>query len=132
MIKNIPEVISRFVIGFVFIESGWGKFHDLPKVVSFFESLGIPFANLQAPFVSAVELIAGLFILIGLKARLSSLPLMIIMLMALVTAKREDITDVSSLLGLSEFLYFVILAWIATNGAQLLSVDSWLSKRSKA
>ena len=35
MIKKIPELVSRIVIGSVFIESGIGKFGDLSKVISF-------------------------------------------------------------------------------------------------
>lgn len=128
MKKYLPEIISRFVIGSVFIESGWGKFQDLSRVVSYFETLNIPWPQFQAPFVSGVELIAGAFILFGFKTRIASLPLIIIMLVALVSAKREDITDLSSLLGLSETLYIVILAWLVTKGSKVISIDSMVCK----
>lgn len=124
----IPELISRIVIGLVFIESGWGKFHDLGKVISYFESLGIPWANLQAPFVAGVELLAGLFILLGLFTRLSSMPLIGIMLVAIKTAKWEEVTDFSSLLGLSEFLYIVILLWLMTQGSKYLAMDTLICR----
>jgi len=124
----IPELVARFVIGFVFIESGWGKLHSLTKVTAYFESLHIPFASLQAPFVSGVELIGGLFILLGLFTRISSLPLIAIMAVAIRTAKWEDITDVSTLLGTIEFLYIAILVWLATYGSQFLSVDVVMNK----
>lgn len=132
MKKAIPEILSRLTIGIVFVESGWGKFHDLPKVVSYFESLNIPLANIQAPFVSGVELVAGLFILVGLFTRVSSLLLIAIMTVALITAKREDITDASSLLGLSEFLYILILSWLVFYGSKALSVDAMICKRRSA
>lgn len=128
MKKAIPELISRLVIGLVFIESGWGKFQNLPKIISYFESLGIPYANLQAPFVSGVELIAGLFVLLGIFTRISSLPLIAIMLVAIRTAKWEDVTDLSSLFGISEFLYVVILIWLAVYGAKYLTVDSLICR----
>jgi putative oxidoreductase len=120
----LPELLSRFVIGFVFIESGWGKFQNLDKVIAYFDSLKIPLAHLQAPFVSAVELIAGLMILFGIFTRWASLPLIAVMVVAIGTAKLEDVTDLSSLLGLSEFLYIVILVWLAVRGSQYLSFDS--------
>lgn len=126
--KFIPELVARFVIGFVFIESGWGKLHSLTKVIAYFESLHIPFASLQAPLVSGVELIGGLFILLGLFTRISSLPLIAIMAVAIRTAKWEDITDVSTLLGTIEFLYIAILTWLATYGSQYLSVDVVMNK----
>lgn len=123
LFKPLPELASRFTLGFVFVESGWGKFQSLPKVISYFESLGIPMAHLQAPFVSGVELLAGLFILFGLYTRLASLPLIAIMLVAIRTAKWEDVTDISSLLGMSEFLYAVLLLWLAVYGARFFSLD---------
>lgn len=128
----IPEWISRIVIGFVFIESGWGKFHDLGKVISYFESLGIPYSHLQAPFVAGIELVAGLLILFGLFTRTSSLPLIGIMLVAIKTAKWEDISDFSSLLGTSEFLYIVILLWLATQGSKHFALDTLICRFKKA
>jgi uncharacterized membrane protein YphA (DoxX/SURF4 family) len=56
---------------------------------------------------------------------LSSLPLIGIMTVALATAKSEDITNFSSLLGVSEFLYIVILFWLLVNGSHALSLDRW-------
>lgn len=126
ILNAIPEFLSRVSIGIVFIGSGWGKFHDLSKVVSYFDSLGIPFANLQAPFVAGVELLAGVMILLGFMTRYASVVLIVIMLVALKTAKAEEITDVSSIFGLTEFLYIVILTWLASVGAKLLSVDQVL------
>lgn len=131
MKKAIPELISRLTIGWVFIESGWGKLHNLAQVTDYFESLNIPLAHIQAPFVSALELVAGLMVFLGIFTRLASLPLIGIMTVALLTAKREDISDFSSLLGISEFLYIVILIWLATYGSQCLSLGGALCKLSK-
>lgn len=129
ILTSFPEILSRLTIGFVFIESGWGKFHDLSKVEAYFQSLGIPLAHLQAPFVSGVELIAGLLILLGLFTRISSLPLIVIMIVAIKTAHLEDLTGFSSLLSLTEFLYIILLSWLSVNGAQFLSADAIMKKR---
>ena len=131
IVNAVPELISRLVIGVLFIESGWGKFHDLGKVVSYFESLGIPYANLQAPFVAGVELVAGFLVLIGFMTRFASLPLIGIMLVAIKTAKLEEVTDFSSLIGISEFLYIMILLWLVSQGSRFLSVDQLVGKFCK-
>ncbi|MGZ3797575.1 MAG: DoxX family protein, partial [Pseudobdellovibrionaceae bacterium] len=86
---------------------------------------------IQAPLVSALELGAGLFILLGLFTRRSCLPLIAIMLVAIRTAKWEEVSDFSSLLGIPEFLYLVILSWLLIYGSNYLSVDALLSKFSK-
>jgi putative oxidoreductase len=128
MKKAIPEILFRLTIGVVFAESGWGKLHHLPKVIEFFESLNIPYASLQAPFVGTLELVAGLLILFGFLVRLSSFSLIPVMVVALATAKREEITDLSSLFGLSEFLFLVILIWLTANGSRSFSVDQFLRR----
>lgn len=121
-------MLSRIVIGTVFIQSGWSKLHDLDKVISYFESLGIPFANIQAPFVATTELVAGGFILVGLLTRLSSFPLIGIMTVAIMTAKWEDVSGLSSMYDMSEFLYIMILLWILANGAGYFSADNVLKR----
>jgi putative oxidoreductase len=122
MFRFIPELISRITIGWVFFESGLGKLQNLDKVTGYFESLHIPFASIQAPFVSTLELVCGSCILLGLFPRLASIPLLGIMLVAIRTAKWEDITSFSSLLEMSEFLNIVVLLWILVYGAQCLSL----------
>lgn len=122
--KNAPaEILTRLTLGIVFTQAGWGKFQDLSKVISYFESLNIPFAHLQVPFVGGLELIAGIFILIGFFTRLSSLSLIPVMIVAILTAHGEEVTDLSSLLSLSNFLYILLLSWLATVGSKVLSVD---------
>lgn len=131
MLKKMPELVSRLTIGYVFIESGIGKLQNLPKVIAYFESLKIPLSSIQAPMVSGFELLFGFLILIGFLTRLASLPLIIIMIVAIATAKAEDITGISSLLGMSEFLYIVILTWLMAKGSEALSVDYWRFNKIK-
>lgn len=128
-LQYFPEMISRLTIGFIFIESGVGKIQNLPKVISYFESLQIPFASIQAPIVSYTELILGGCILLGFLTRLAALPLILIMIVALGTAKTEEITNFSALLGLSEFLYILILLWLFSNGSGVLSIDHLVLKQ---
>src|SRR5277367_958557 len=73
----LPATITRISLGMVFAESGWGKLHNLEKVTDFFKELGIPAAQLQAPFVSTNELVCGLLLIFGLFTRLASVPIMI-------------------------------------------------------
>ncbi len=134
LITAAPELLSRLAIGAVFIQTGWGKLHNLKDVTEYFESLHIPFANIQAPMVSGIELIAGLFVFLGFFTRISSLPLIGIMVVAIGTAKWEDATDLSALFGFSESLYIVILLWLVVYGSTFFSIDAlikkfWLSRK---
>jgi putative oxidoreductase len=125
----LPQTIARVTIGWLFVQSGWGKLHNLPRVIDYFGSLGIPAPRLQAPFVAGVELVGGFLILSGLLTRVVSLPLAATMIVALVAAKSGDISSVSDLFGTVEFLYLLVLGFLAAFGAGPLSLDGILVRR---
>ena len=122
-----PPLLARISVGAVFVETGWGKLHNLPKVVEFFTELGIPFPQFQAPFVAMNEFVCGMLILVGLLTRFATVPLIISMTVALITAKKSDISSATDLFGLSEYLYIVIFVWLLIRGAGFLSIDRWLA-----
>lgn len=128
----LPPAAARLALGWVFVESGWGKLHRLPQVVDYFASLGIPAPHLQAPFVASVELAGGLFLLAGLFTRVASVPLAATMAVALLTAKRGDVAGPSDLFGAVELLYLLLLATLAATGAGALSLDALLVRRFAA
>ena len=119
----LPPTLARVAIGVVFAGSGWGKLHNLDKITSFFADLGIPAPGFNAVLASSAELICGVLILVGLLTRLASIPLIVVMVVAILTAKRGDIGGLSDLLGFTETLYIVLLAWLATAGPGPLSLD---------
>lgn len=124
-------LLTRLVVGFVFVHSGWGKFHHLDQVIEFFASLGLPAPQLQAPFVAGCEMLFGTLLMVGLAARLACLPLLAIMGVAIFTAKREDIGDLNDLLGVSEFLYVVLLLNVLTQGPGRYSLDRGIRRRMR-
>jgi len=119
----LPPTLARAAIGVVFAGTGWGKLHNLDKITAFFAELGIPAPGFNAVLVSSAELICGVLILVGLLTRLASLPLIVVMVVAILTAKRGDIGGLSDLLGFTETAYVVLLAWLATAGPGPLSLD---------
>jgi putative oxidoreductase len=125
----VPQTVARLALGWVFVESGRGKLHDLPKVVEYFGTLGIPAPQLQAPLVAGLELLGGLLVLAGLFTRLVAVPLAITMVVALLTARRADIASAGDLYGTVEFLYLLGLGYLAAFGAGVLSLDELLVRR---
>ncbi len=119
----LPPTLARLTIGWIFLWSGWGKLHNLDAIVEFFGSLGIPYPELQAPFASATELVCGALMLVGLCTRLASVPLIIVMIVAIVTAQRENVTSLGDLFGLIEYAYIALLIWLGVAGPGPLSLD---------
>lgn len=119
----VALLLIRITVGTVFLKTGWGKLHNLPKIIDFFRELGIPAPELQAPFVAGTEFVCGSLILVGLLTRLASIPLAITMGVAILTAKRSEIESLVDLLGLSEFLYIALFAALFFYGAGKVSLD---------
>src|ERR1043166_3526449 len=95
-----PPTLARFTVGWIFLWSGWGKLHDLDRVIEFSGSLGLPHPELRGPFASATELVCGALMLPGLFSRIASVPLVITMLVAIVTAQRDNVSALGDLFGL--------------------------------
>jgi len=127
----LPLLLARISMGSIFILSGWGKLHNLPKVIEFFTELGIPFPELNARFVGLTEFGCGVLILLGLLTRLASVPLIATMAVAIITAKRSDIGGITDLLGFEEFVYIIFFIWFIVSGAGVVSLDAYFARRSR-
>lgn len=130
-IEFFPALLTRIAIGWVFAESGWAKLHNLDGITEYFVSLGIPMAQYQAPFVASVELIGGVLLIVGLLTRLASVPLIGTMVVAILTAKREEIAVASDLYGMAEFLIIIGLIWLVVFGPGAISIDRLLFRKLK-
>ncbi|AXP82893.1 Putative oxidoreductase CatD [Mariniflexile rhizosphaerae] len=81
-------IIIRLMVGTVFFSEGIQKF-IFPAIrgAGRFEKIGLPSPEFLGNFVGTFEILCGALILIGLLTRLASIPLIIIMLVAIATTK---------------------------------------------
>lgn len=89
-------LLIRLYWGWQLVQTGWGKLHTLDKVTEFFTSLGIPAPGPTAAFIGTLEFVGGILLILGLAARLISVPLVVSMFTAFVTADREALFSVFS------------------------------------
>lgn len=81
-------VLIRILVGWVFLSEGIGKFlYAAAQGAGRFEKIGIPAPHVMGPFVGAVEIICGSMILLGLLTRLSAIPLLIDISVAILSTK---------------------------------------------
>ena len=125
-------LVARLTVGVLFVSTGWGKVHNLAKVTAYFTELGIPVPGLNATVASFTELLCGSLLVIGLASRFASLPLVVTMTVALLTAKRSEIHGLPDLFGEVEWTYIAILLVIAVFGAGAASADAIIAKRLTA
>lgn len=122
----LPPLFARVVVGWVFMWSGWAKLQNLPTMIENFTEWGIPFPHIMTPFVSGVEFIGGLFLLLGLFTRIAATPLVIIMVVAIISAKMGQINSLEMLLGFEEVAYMALFGWLAVAGPGPISLDRLL------
>lgn len=138
-IQHVVALGTRVALGWVFFESGRGKFGNLDGVAGYFTDLGIPFPALQAPFVATVEAVCGLLLILGLGTRFAALMLAGTMAVALVTEFKGYWGSEhawSDLFGLAEFVYLLCFGWLMAQGGGLGSCDrlvlAWLRRSDPA
>lgn len=121
-------LLGRLAVGLLFLSTGWGKVHDIPKVIAFFRDLGIPAPRFHAHLVAYSELSCGAALVVGLLARFATVPLVVTMTVALLTAKRDQIHGIFDLVGQDEFTYLVVLVMIAILGPGRASLDRLIAQ----
>jgi len=122
----LPPLFARIAVGWVFLWSGWGKLNALPFVTQNFREWGIPFPEIMTPFVSGVEFLGGLLLLLGLFTRVAAVPLVIVMIVAIISAKWGEVDWLATLLGFEEVLYMALFGWLAVAGPGPVSLDRLL------
>jgi putative oxidoreductase len=121
----LAPLFARLVVGWVFLWSGWGKLNNLPAITENFVSWGIPFPHVITPFVSGVEFFGGIFLLLGLLTRISAGALGVTMIVAIKSAKWDQVDSLETLLGFDETEYLALFLWLAIAGGGRISLD-WL------
>jgi putative oxidoreductase len=128
----LPPLFARLVVGWVFMWSGWSKLHNLPAMIQNFTEWGIPFPHLMTPFVSGVEFVGGLLLLLGLFTRVAAVPLVIVMVVATLSAKWAQVDSLETLLGFEEIAYMALFGWLAVAGPGPVSLDHWLLRQASS
>ncbi len=113
----------RLTVGVVFAGTGWTKLTRLPQIIDNFRGLGIPAPEILTPLVSGVEFVGGLMLLLGFMTRFAAVPLMVVMVVAIATAKWSDVDSLETFLGFEEVSYFVMFAWLGIAGPGPVSLD---------
>jgi putative oxidoreductase len=122
----LPQLLMRLFVGYFFLETGWGKVHNIEGMTERFTDWGIPFPHFNAVLSGYTELIGGTLVLVGLFTRLVSIPMVINMLVALVSVKLKKLTGLDDFVELDEPLYALAFFWLISSGAGLVSLDHLL------
>lgn len=132
--QGVVLLLVRLTWGGFLVQTGWGKWQDIPKVVGFFTQIGIPFPEVNAYIVASVELFGGLFLILGLLSRLAPLPIIFSMIVAYATTEGEALQALVSgnpdpFLAATPFLFLFAAVLILVFGPGYLAADSLVLRR---
>lgn len=83
--KSISLLLIRLVLAYGFYEPAMMKWSDISAVAEWFGSIGIPFPTLNAYMAATTEITGVVLLTLGLLTRLISIPLIVVMIVAIVT-----------------------------------------------
>jgi len=132
----------RLIVGYGFIAHGYAKIMNGPDhFAASLRWLGVPAPDLMAWATIGFELMGGFAVLVGAYIPLISLPLTVILLVAVVTVhlpfgfssiKLRAVTAAGPQFGPpgyeTDLLYIAALATLALGGSGPLAADAWLSR----
>src|SRR5579864_6217631 len=125
-------LLIRVYWGWLLLQSGIGKIRHMDKVISFFTDLGIPAPSLNAHFNAGLETVGGILLILGLGSRLISVPLLINMIVAYITAEREALTsffsDPGKFFAADPFPFLLTALLILIFGPGLFSLDTLIKR----
>jgi len=125
-------LIMRLYWGISFFQTGMGKLKDISKPTEYFQSLGIPFPHEQAIMAGCTECFGGLLLAVGLASRLVSLPLIVVMIVAYLTAENEALkaifSDPDKFTSSTPFLFLLTLLIVLAFGPGTFSLDWIIAK----
>ena len=125
-------LVMRLFWGWQFFQTGKGKLMNLDRTAGFFASIDIPWPKLNAVLAGLTEAGGGLLLMLGLAARVVSVPLIVVMIVAYVTADREALqaifSDPDKFTSAAPFLFLLTCVIVLAAGPGKLSLDAWLKR----
>ncbi len=124
--QSLSLLLARLVVAYGFYEPAMQKWSDIGSVATWFGTLGIPFPILNAYMAASTELIGVVLLTLGLFTRLISIPLIIIMVVAITTVHLVHGFSAGDNGFEIPLYYMLFLAIFASFGAGKFSLDHLL------
>lgn len=131
-LQSVFLLAVRLYFGWQFAQAGWGKLHRMPDVIQFFASLGIPAPAANAWFVTLLEFVGGILLMLGIGSRLLALLSVGDMIVAYITADRAAFlgffTHPDKFEAAAPFVFLAAWLIILIFGPGKISIDALLAR----
>ena len=121
--KSLALLFARVTVAYGFYEPAMMKFKDIGSVAEWFGSMGIPFPTLNAYMAASTEILGVVLLTLGLLTRAISIPLIVIMIVAIITVHLPNGFSAGNNGFEIPFYYMLFLLIFFSHGAGKFSLD---------
>jgi putative oxidoreductase len=121
--QSFSLLVARLTVAYGFYEPAMQKWSDISSVADWLGTLGFPLPTLSAYLAASTELLGVAFLALGLFTRFISLPLIVVMIVAITTVHLANGFSAGDN-GFEVPLYYMLFLGIfASFGAGKISLD---------
>jgi uncharacterized membrane protein YphA (DoxX/SURF4 family) len=130
-------LLVRIAVGVIFFTQGVLKYIDPNMGVVRFTRIGFSHPYFAAHFVGTFEILCGLLLLLGIGTRLTSIPLLVVIMTAITTTKVPELFRANQGFwymvsdARTDFAMFCCLVFLISVGGGSWSLDARLAKHNR-
>jgi len=121
--QSLSLLLARLAVAYGFYEPAMMKWADINAIAEWFGSMGMPFPAINAYMAATTEITGVVLLTLGLFTRLISIPLMVVMIVAIVTVHLPHGFSAGDNGFEIPLYYMLFLALFASFGAGKFSLD---------
>ena len=127
-LKDLPLLFLRIILAIGFYGPAMMKLKNIDGIISWFTDMGMPMPALNAYLATATESLGVLFLILGFSTRIISVPLIVVMLVAIKTVHLANGFE-SGNNGFEIPLYYILMLFtLFIYGPGKYSLDYILNK----
>ena len=127
-VKDIPPLLFRIVLAYGFYGPATMKLKNFGGIVEWFTSMGMPLPKLNALLATGTETAGFILIFLGLATRIISIPLMVVMVVAIATVHLGNGFEAGNNGFEIPIYYMLMLFSLLITGPGKFSLDALIKK----
>jgi putative oxidoreductase len=127
-LKDLPPLLFRIVLAYGFYGTAMMKLKNFNGIVEWFSGMGMPLPKLNAFLATGTETAGFVLIFLGLATRLISIPLMVVMIVAITTVHLGNGFEAGNNGFEIPIYYLLMLFSLLITGPGKISLDALITK----
>ncbi len=127
-LKDIPPLLFRLVLAYGFYGPATMKLKNFNGIIEWFTGMGMPLPKLNALLATGTETAGFILIFLGLATRIISIPLMVVMVVAITTVHMGNGFEAGNNGFEIPIYYMLMLFSLLITGPGRISLDSLVAK----